>query len=82
MKTLNIMESDPKKASNGDGRKKWENMIIDALIIGGIALLSTLSNEIPGVVEGYIALKAFGLAFLLQIAVERGIKKPQTEEGD
>ena len=76
---LNIMESDPKRASNGDGRKKWENMVIDALIIGGIALLATLGNEIPSQVEIYVCLKAFGLAFLAQIAIERGLKKPQQE---
>ena len=73
------MESDPKKASNGNGRKKWENMMIDALIIGIIALVATLGNEIPGQVELYVALKAFALAFVTQLAIERGLKKPKPE---
>ena len=54
-------------------------MLIDAFIIGFIALLSTLGNEIPCQADLYVALKAFGLAFFMQVAIERGLKKPQPE---
>jgi len=53
---------------------KW--IIVDSLIIAGIAFVSTLpETRLPTVLDLYVALKAFAYAFLLQLAVERGLKK-------
>jgi len=50
-------------------------MIIDSLVIAGIAGLATLpSDRLPYITDLYIAIKAFLYSFLVQIAVERGIK--------
>ena len=52
---------------------KW--ILIDSAIIAGIAALAALpSDRLPGIVELYVALKAFAYAFLTQLAIERGIK--------
>ncbi len=64
-----------------DDRKAMWAMIIDAAIIGGISVFAAIGTlpfdyEMLGV-----AFKAFGGAFLLQLAIERGIKRP-TEESD
>jgi hypothetical protein len=50
-------------------------MIIDSLIIAGIAALAALPGDrLPSATELYVAAKAFLYSFLVQIAVERGIK--------
>ena len=53
---------------------RW--IIIDSLIIAGIAFLSSLpENRLPTVLDMYVAVKAFVYSFLLQLVVERGIKR-------
>jgi len=57
------------------GTKPLKWIVLDSLIIAGIAFLATLPQErIPTPTELYVALKAFAFSFLLQLAVERGIK--------
>jgi len=52
---------------------KW--ILLDSLIIAGIAFVSALpSDRLPTLLDAYVALKAFIYSFLLQLAVERGIK--------
>jgi len=52
---------------------KW--IVIDSLIIAGIAFVSALpGNRLPNLMDLYVALKAFAYSFLIQLAVERGIK--------
>jgi len=52
---------------------KW--IIIDSLIIAGIAFVASLPfDRIPNVYDLYVALRAFIYAFLIQLAVERGLK--------
>uniref|UniRef100_A0A6M3Y174 Uncharacterized protein n=1 Tax=viral metagenome TaxID=1070528 RepID=A0A6M3Y174_9ZZZZ len=63
---------------NADGEKKkktWRNMVIDAVIIGGIAVAAVMGNDVPGTVEMWVMLKAFTAAFLLQLAIERGLRR-------
>jgi len=63
---------DPPERNPG---KPWKWILIDSLIIAGIAFISTLpSDRLPNVLDAYIALKAFMYAFLIQVAVERGLK--------
>ena len=55
--------------------KPWKWIVIDSLIIAGIAFISTLpSDRLPSLLDAYIAVKAFIYAFLIQVAVERGLK--------
>lgn len=51
-------------------------ILADSAIIAGIAFVSSLPGDrLPGTVDLYVALRAFAYAFLLQLAVERGLKK-------
>ncbi len=53
---------------------KW--IVIDSLIIAGIAFLSTLpSDRMPNYQDLYMAIKSFAYSFLIQLSVERGLKK-------
>lgn len=59
----------------GEKSKSWKWMVIDSLIIALIAFVASLpSNRLPNLTELYVALKAFAYAFLIQLAVERGLK--------
>lgn len=64
--------------SSEDGpnsRKPWRWMLVDSAIIGGIALAAVMGNEPPGLPEAWVMLKAFLGAFLIQLAIERGLKR-------
>ena len=64
--------------SSGDGsnsRKPWSWMVIDSAIIGGISFFSSLIEGPPDMMAVYRAAVAFGLAFFLQLAIERGLKR-------
>jgi hypothetical protein len=55
--------------------KPWVWMVIDSLIIAGIAFISVLPGDrLPSLLDTYVALKAFIYSFLVQVAVERGLK--------
>jgi len=55
--------------------KPWKWIVIDSLVIAGIAFISTLpSDRLPSLLDAYTSLKAFMYAFLIQVAVERGLK--------
>ena len=55
--------------------KPWKWIVIDSLVIAGIAFLSALpSDRLPSLLDTYVALKAFTYSFLVQVAVERGLK--------
>lgn len=55
--------------------KPWKWIVLDSLVIAGIAFISTLpSDRLPSLFDTYVALKAFIYAFLIQVAVERGLK--------
>jgi len=55
--------------------KPWVWIIIDSLIIAGIAFVSSLpENRLPSLLDVYVSLRAFLYAFLFQLAVEKGLK--------
>lgn len=59
---------------------KW--ILIDSLIIAGIAFVASLpANRLPSLLEFYVALRAFVYAFLVQLAVERGLKPAIKKRG-
>jgi len=56
--------------------KAWRWILIDSLIIACLTLVATLpETRPPSLEELYAALRAFFYALLLQLAVERGLKK-------
>lgn len=59
-----------------DGRKTWAAMLIDAAIIGAIAAFASIGGNGPTMEVLWTVFKAFGLAFFIQLAVERGLKRP------
>ncbi len=61
-------------------RKTWKWMLVDAAIIGAIASFAGIGGGGPTLDTVWIAFKAFGLAFFIQLAVERGLKRPQSED--
>jgi len=56
-------------------RKPWRWMLIDSAIIAGISFFSGLVEGPPTWMGLYKAAVAFGLAFFLQLAIERGLKR-------
>jgi len=56
-------------------RKAWRWILIDSAIIGGISLFTELISGPPTWMGLYKAGVAFGLAFFIQLAVERGLKR-------
>jgi hypothetical protein len=60
---------------NRQNTKSITWIIIDSAIIAAIAFLAALPiDRLPNIFGLYIALKAFAYSFLVQLAVERGIK--------
>lgn len=55
--------------------KPWKWILADSLIIGGIAAVASMPSAVPTVEQGIVMLKAFALAFLTQVAIERGLKQ-------
>ena len=55
-------------------------MIIDSAIIGGIAVFASIGSMPLSWDTSWIAFKAFGAAFLVQLAIERGLKRARPEE--
>lgn len=50
-------------------------MLVDSAIIAGIAAFAAIGGGGPTWDTLWIAFKAFGAGFLLQLAVERGLKR-------
>ena len=72
---LNIA-SQPSPAKDGqDPRKTWTGILIDSAIIGAIALFACIGSAPPTWDTAWVAFKAFGAAFAVQLAWERGLKR-------
>jgi len=50
-------------------------MLIDSSIVGGIATFAAINSAGPTWATAWVAFKAFGAAFLLQLYVQRGLKR-------
>lgn len=55
-------------------KKPFKYIVLDSCVVAGIAAFAVMSNHIPSLEEAYMIIKAFGATFLLEIAVERGLK--------
>ena len=77
---LNIA-SQPRTSKDGeDPRKTWREILIDSAIIGAIAVFACIGSAPPTWDTAWVVFKAFGAAFVIQLAVERGLKRAPTKE--
>lgn len=72
---VDIVNRAHQNPSGRNSRKPWKWMVIDSAIIGGIAVFATIGSMLPTWETAWVAFKAFGAAFLIQLAVERGLKR-------
>jgi len=72
---LNLSGRTNSSENTGNNRKTWKWMIVDSAIVGGIAAFAAIGTAGPTWDTMWVIFKAFGLAFLLQLAVERGLKR-------
>lgn len=79
MKVLDMHGAKASANTPKDTRKTWNAMLIDAAIIGAIAAFAGIGGGGPTIDTLWIAFKGFGLAFFMQLAVERGLKRPTPE---
>jgi len=76
---LNISYDPP----GGKESKPWRWIIIDSLIIACLSLVAALPEaRLPTITELYTAVRAFLYAFVLQLAVERGLKARGNKEAE
>lgn len=72
---LDIIHRGHTNPERKNSRKPFKWILLDSVIIGGIAAWACAPNWIPSVADIWVMFKAFCGAFLLQVAVERGIKR-------
>lgn len=72
---LNIASKSRSGEDGGDPRKTWREMLVDSAIIGGIAVFACIGSAPPTWETAWVAFKAFGAAFVIQLAWERGLKR-------
>jgi len=72
---LNICGRTGSSENTGNTRKTFKWMLADSAIVGGISLFTELIAGPPSWLGLYKAAMAFGLAFFIQLAVERGLKR-------
>ena len=67
-----------RKHTNPEGknqRKPMKWIVIDSAIIGLIAMVACMPDVVPTLNEVWVMGKAFIGAFVVQLAIERGIKR-------
>lgn len=62
--------------------KPWKWILIDSAVIAGIAFIASLPGDrLPSLLDLYVAVRAFIYSFLVQVAVERGLKPYLSKKG-
>jgi hypothetical protein len=80
---LNIAYDPPEDEEKQKQLKPFMWIIIDSIIIASIALLASLpADRLPSLLDLYVALKAFFYSFVVQLAVERGLKPLVRSRGE
>jgi hypothetical protein len=69
---INRSHNDPE---NINSQKSFKWILLDSIIIGVIGMCASMPSTIPTVADLWVMFKAFLGSFLLQIAVERGLKR-------
>ena len=55
--------------------KAWKWILIDSIIIALIAMFAVMPDFIPDINSVWTMFKAFLIAFIFQLAIERGLKR-------
>lgn len=77
---LDILYATPSKDKNGDvPMKPMKWILLDSIIIGLIALVASMPSGVPDVNSCWIMFKAFLGAFIVELAIERGMKRKKAE---
>jgi hypothetical protein len=77
---LDMVNRESSSPNGKSTRKTWKMMIVDSLIIGLVALAAVLPGTVPNVGDAWVMFKAFFIAFVFQVAVERGLKRAPPSE--
>ena len=72
---LDIANRSHTNSKKKNSRKPFKWILIDSALIGLISCLATLPETFPTLQHCWTAVKAFLGGFILQMIVERGIKK-------
>lgn len=72
---LDVWNRSHTNPSRKNSRKPFKWIIFDSLIFAGITFFAAWTDPVPTFEQLCIMLKSFGGAFLLQLAIERGIKR-------
>lgn len=72
---LDILDRKHTNPTKKNSRKPMKWILLDSAIIGGIAFAAVMPAAVPTANEVWVMLKAFFGAFILQLAVERGLKR-------
>ena len=56
-------------------KKTFKYILLDSVIVAGIAAFSVMGLEIPSAEELFTVGKAFGATLLFELGVERGLKR-------
>ena len=70
----NMVKYGKSLSENKDNTKSWKDIVLDSIIVAGITFFSTWTGNID-IAQLLMTLKATGLAFFLQVAYEKGIKR-------
>jgi hypothetical protein len=71
---INRSHNDPEN-KNSQKSMKW--ILLDSIIIGVIGMCASMPTTIPTVADLWVMFKAFLGSFILQIAIERGLKRTE-----
>jgi len=61
-------------------QKPLSMILVDSLVVGVIALLALMPTGIPNLQQWYTMARAFLGAFILELAVERGLKGRKSDK--
>lgn len=75
MSLLDLVNRKHMNPSGENTQKPWKWILIDSLIIALVAMVAVMPSAMPDVNSAYVMFKAFLISFVLQLAVERGLKQ-------
>lgn len=70
--TVNRSHTNP-EGKNARKDMKW--ILVDSAIIGAIAMCAAMPSTVPTIPDLWVMVKAFLGSFILQLAIERGLKR-------
>jgi hypothetical protein len=74
---VNRAHNDPDKKNT---RKAFKWILFDSIIIGAIAMCAAMPSTVPTAADLWVMFKAFLGSFILQLAIERGLKKDKQND--